>query len=242
MVVEQHRSGWPHLNVLAVCPALARDRREHYRRRRECGGTKRQAILVDSSGAIDLARHVVGAGFGIQSSCEAAQSHEKLASYFAGLSDEPLGATSKRGDMQIDPGYVDGAAAEISKLIQTPTAAPSGFRRLRSGVGFLPKRLKRQGWTGVLVGRNGRVIRRREKPWCDRCHKAQHAEPLHGPKAVRCTCKDSARRWSRKHGEASRRRPRGNRNGYVLDAAGGRVYQWNDPAADAPSPMRGPPL
>lgn len=133
MVVEQHKSGWPHANVMAVCPQLATRARKDYRRRKQAGQTHRRSMLVDG----DLRSHVVASGFGAVSSVEAVKSLDALSGYFVGLTDDPL---------DIDP-----TAGELAKMLQVPTEAPHGFRRLRCGVGFLPPRWKRGTHTGALV-------------------------------------------------------------------------------------------
>jgi hypothetical protein len=82
-----------------------------------------------------------------------------LAGYFAGLSDEALDL-GEDGDE-----YKARVAAEVSKIIQTPTAAPPGFRRLRSGVRFLPPRVRAGGgtMTGVMVNAEGRIVTRQRR-------------------------------------------------------------------------------
>lgn len=155
-VVEQHRSGWPHLNVVCVSPELARRARARERWARETGRTRRQGQLIGP----ELREHALAAGFGEQSTLEAVRNREALAGYFVKLGGD---LDAERGDWGIpeeDRPAVARMVAETAKMLQVPTAAPRGFRRLRSGPGFLPPRWKRSGWTGVLVDLFGRLIGR----------------------------------------------------------------------------------
>lgn len=159
-VVEAHRSGWPHLNLMVWCPELAeklqreqediledpeiadavallRDAREnkepcpeHYR------GLARKAVLLRG----DVQTMAKVSGWGVQSTGERARDVEALASYsvkLCGLHDESVGKLS----------------AEIAKLTQLPENAPERFRRLRSGRHFLLPRHKNEEITGCLLRR-----------------------------------------------------------------------------------------
>ncbi len=135
-IVEQHRPkfpdfrAWPHLNVLIAWPWLAAKVRSWGNR----GTVERKGKVVED-GKIptgEILEHCVGADFGYQSWAMVAQDREALAGYFAKIAGEAVG--------------------EVSKLTQLPLAAPRGFRRLRSGQGFLPRRFaSKRG--GCLVGR-----------------------------------------------------------------------------------------
>lgn len=142
-VIEQHRSGWPHCNVVIVSAGLAElVRRERAAmpenlRDHRCGPRRpgkrcelcRQRALVRGP----IAEATTGVGFGLVSSIEQAESRGAVAGYLcklAGLQDEPGTPESRSAPV----------TGEVTKLSQVPTAAPQGFRRLRSGIRFLPPR------------------------------------------------------------------------------------------------------
>lgn len=173
-VVEQHRTGWPHANLIIVCPRLASmlraARAEVYRRTRNptdwcrrhmhegkpadekcagCAARLRELALVRG----ELLAHVVGAGWGPQSTMEVARNRGAVANYIvktAGLQDEPATPESRAKGARI--------TGEVAKLSQIPMAAPKGFRRMRSGVGFLPPRRKRDEYTGAMLD-DGRLVK-----------------------------------------------------------------------------------
>lgn len=155
-VVEAHRSGWPHVNLLVWCPELA-----------ELLRAERAERLEDPevADAVELARDawqrgepvtheirerarratVAGgavlelleaSGWGRQSTAEAARSKEALAGYAVKLA-----------------GLHDAAVGEVAKITQAPLNAPERFRRLRSGKGFLPPRHVDPDITGCMVRR-----------------------------------------------------------------------------------------
>lgn len=148
-VVEAHRSGFPHLNVLMYCPPLAADLRREQERRMQDEALNdavhearalwkerrsvppalreqaRQAITMGG----ELLRHTEESGWGRQSSAESVRDREALA------------------------GYIVKLIGEVAKLSQRPLNAPERFRRLRTSVGLLAKRRKNKAMTGVLVRR-----------------------------------------------------------------------------------------
>jgi hypothetical protein len=133
-VVEAHRSGWPHINLMLWCPELADELRADRAERLRIGRTERQAILVE-----DEVRAITqDAGFGRQSTAEGARSRDALIGYITKLSGHAMGA----------------AIGEVAKITQAPTRAPQRFRRLRAGKCFLPPRHKDAGVTGTLVRRS----------------------------------------------------------------------------------------
>lgn len=134
-IVEQHRPkapyyrAWPHLNVILVWPWLARKLRGWGR-----GLIEENGELIDD-GRIPLGpilEHTIAAGFGYQSWALLAYNTDGLAGYVGKIAGEISG--------------------EVSKLTQRPIAAPQGFRRLRSGRGFLMKPFTSKVG-GTLVGR-----------------------------------------------------------------------------------------
>lgn len=131
-VVEAHRSGWPHMNLILYSPELAeyleRDRVDRERR----GFSAREQVLVQG----DLRALTVGAGWGPQSTAERGRSPDALAGYITKLA-----------------GVAGSTAGELAKITQAPTAAPERFRRLRAGKGFLPPRRSNPEITGTLVRR-----------------------------------------------------------------------------------------
>jgi hypothetical protein len=126
-VVEGHRSGWPHVNLLVYAPELAAQLR-------------REAETLDSRARVlvrgALAVCVTESGFGRESTAESARSLDALAGYVTKLA-----------------GLADATAGEVAKITQAPLRAPVRFRRLRSGVRFLPLRKKNPNVTGTLVRR-----------------------------------------------------------------------------------------
>jgi hypothetical protein len=155
-VVEAHRSGWPHVNLLVWCPELAELlRREHGERLEDPEVADAVSLARDAwrrgepvpSLVRERARRasVVGGsllelaeecGWGRQSTAEAARSSEAIAGYVVKLA-----------------GHHDAAAGELAKITQAPMNAPERFRRLRSGKGFLPPRHSDPNITGCLVRR-----------------------------------------------------------------------------------------
>jgi len=130
--VESHRSSWPHMNFVIHCPELAAELSEDYERRRARGASHRNATVLDGV-LLDIAMQT---GWGAQSVAERGRSTEALVSYIAKLA-----------------GQADATMGELAKLSQTPVAAKQGFRRLRSGVGFLPPKRKNPDYTGTLIRR-----------------------------------------------------------------------------------------
>lgn len=132
-VVEAHRSGWPHVNVMVWCPELANELRENRARLTARGRTDREAILVGG----EVLACAVNAGFGRQSTAEGARSRDALIGYITKLAGHDMGQST----------------AELAKITQAPTKAPERFRRLRAGKCFLPPRRKDPNITGTLVRR-----------------------------------------------------------------------------------------
>ena len=155
-VVEAHRSGWPHLNLLLWAPELAAQLRGEQAERLNDPEIADAVVLARdawkhgeqvSAGTRALARRatVVGGalrdlaeecGWGRQSTAEAARSSEAVAGYVVKLA-----------------GNHDASVGELAKITQAPLCAPERFRRLRSGKGFLPPRRSNPAVTGCLVRR-----------------------------------------------------------------------------------------
>lgn len=167
-VVESHVAGWPHVNFLVYSPELSEELRRDEETLANLGVDARGRRLVrgelarvltrehsmgrkewvrtvdrETGEVIDTAR-TVRAGWGIQSTAEAARNREALAGYVV-----KLGAAQDR------------TVGEVAKLTQVPSNARMKLRRLRAGVAFLPKRRKNQDWTGAMVKRR----RTREGDW-----------------------------------------------------------------------------
>jgi hypothetical protein len=143
MVVEAHRSGWPHGNLLVYCPELAAALEDETQARQLAGFSGRELTILahqheQLGGGIrgELGRHAVETGWGIESTAERCRSREALAGYLVKLSRRP-----------------DQTLGELAKITQLPLGAPFRFRRLRSGKGFLPPVRKNPGFTGALVKR-----------------------------------------------------------------------------------------
>lgn len=142
-VVEAHKNGRPHINLLCASSGLARYLRANT-------GTGVGGRGVPAGPLRDLLER---AGFGRASSAEPCRNRGGAAGYLVKLAGK-LGDDVKR------------LGAEVAKLTQVPLAAPKNFRRLRSGKGFLPPRYRSEEWTGAVVDENGRFLgyeARREK-------------------------------------------------------------------------------
>lgn len=159
-VVEAHRSGWPHVNLLVWCPELAELlRNEHaqrledpevadavalardaWRRGEPVPAVVRERARRSCTLGGDLLNLATECGWGVQSTAEAARSSEAVAGYVVKLA-----------------GQHDAAAGELAKITQAPLNAPERFRRLRSGKGFLPPRRTDPNVTGCLVRRRRAV-------------------------------------------------------------------------------------
>jgi hypothetical protein len=154
--VEAHRTGWPHLNLIVWCPELAehleddragrledpeladavaeaqalwRDRKPVPAELRE----RARRAVVARGALLDI---ITDAGWGYQSTAERARNLEAVLAYgvkVAGLHESSMG--------------------ELAKVTQCPLNAPSRFRRLRSGKGFLPPVLSNPEVTGCLLRR-----------------------------------------------------------------------------------------
>jgi hypothetical protein len=131
-VVEAHATGWPHVNLMAYAPELARELATEKQRRQDAGATVREAMLLGG----ELLAHAEACGWGRQSTAEAARDKSALASYIVKLA-----------------GQHEASAGELAKITQAPVNAPQKFRRLRSAKGFLPPRRTNPEITGALVRR-----------------------------------------------------------------------------------------
>lgn len=137
---EAHRAktgGWPHLNVMVWSPALAEFLRSERAERERQGISGREAIVV----TCELLDALERAGFGVMSTAEAARDAAAVAGYITKIA-----------------GKADQTTGEITKLTQLPLNMPFRFRRLASGVGFLPPRAKNPDVTGSLVRRQRQGI------------------------------------------------------------------------------------
>lgn len=138
-VVEQHKphgpdgERWPHLNLVLHWPWLARRVSRAPTRLIPRGGTRPPGRVL---GRCRLLDDIVAAGWGYQACAELVLDGRAIAGYLV----KHARACER-------------TAGEVSKLSQIPYAAPQGFRRIRSGRGFLPPRLKSDA-TGVLVRRD----------------------------------------------------------------------------------------
>lgn len=194
--VECHRSGWPHLNVVFVCPSLAQEIELEARRLRLWGR---------KSKGREVARRVFGgmlesAGFGPIAFLEQAlplegeDKADRLAAYIAKLAGDATGVWDgeKRGlcapaddaPAGVVVHSIEGhTVGEISKLSQAPIIAPAHFRRLRSSKGFLPPKRRDENMTGALYDEAGRELGR--DPTSRLLEAALRADTHHAIKAVR---------------------------------------------------------
>jgi len=153
-VVEAHRSGWPHLNLLIYAPALAAElRREHsealedpevadavalsrefWRDKRAVPASVRDKARRASLVSGPLRDLLTEVGWGPQSTAEAARSADAVSGYVCKVA-----------------GLHEASAGELAKVTQVPLAAPQRFRRIRAGKGFLPPRRRSENVTGCLI-------------------------------------------------------------------------------------------
>lgn len=152
-VTEQHRDGWPHVNIVCVSRWLA-DRVRAMRAANLAAGVHENNADVLGG---ELQAHVEAAGFA-RTTATTARSTKVLAGYLVKLA---RAVESPVAELGVDAR----AVAEVAKIAQSPTAAPRGFRRLRSGVRFLPPRHRGSGrWTGTLAAwKTHQPIGRRRK-------------------------------------------------------------------------------
>lgn len=160
-VVEAHRSGWPHLNVLVWSPELADELRSEHATRmadpeianavalaRDCWRNKepvphsvrelaRKATLIGGElGELITRENKRGRGWGVQSTAEAARDVDAVVGYCVKLA-----------------GLHESSVGELAKVTQVPMNAKQRFRRFRSGKGFLPPRVSNPDVTGCLLRR-----------------------------------------------------------------------------------------
>lgn len=186
-VVEAHRSGWPHLNLMVWCPPLAEElEREHAQRLEDPEVADAVALARDAwakkepvpDWVRERARRatVIGgrlgellevSGWGHQSTAERARDIEAVMAYGVKLC-----------------GLHDASVGELAKVTQCPMNAPERFRRLRTGKGFLPARKCNPEVTGVLVRRR----RSHEGDWEIQAINAPKDEALLAPiERARCS-------------------------------------------------------
>jgi hypothetical protein len=185
-VVEAHRSGWPHVNLLVWCPELAARLRADQAERLEDDDVANAVELARDAwrnkeplprATRELARRatVLGgellqlatdSGWGLESTAEAARSADAVAGYLMKLA-----------------GLHDASVGELAKITQAPTNAPERFRRLRSGRGFLPPRRSNPEITGCLVRRR-RAGYSRKAEWRG-VGADWEIEPINPPKDIR---------------------------------------------------------
>jgi len=128
--VEQHRSGWPHMNLIVYAPELAAELERGRLAVLQLGLTARESILARG----EIRKALIETGWGWESTAEKAKSSEALAGYIVKLA-----------------GEFAAASGELAKLTQAPKNAAGKFRRLRAGKGFLPPRRKNSKFTGTLI-------------------------------------------------------------------------------------------
>ena len=172
-VIEQHADGTPHINMLMHGVDFAAFLGKRIERRRKAGmrgkNARYMASVNDRRDSWDQALYelMIECGFGFASTAEPAESIDRIANYMCGTA-----ANADKVAQRVSRSMLDSAAAglaelrplltphdharlaaELSKERQKPVRAPPGFRRLRSGVGFLPPRKKDPDRTGTVLRR-----------------------------------------------------------------------------------------
>jgi hypothetical protein len=136
-VVEAHRSGWPHMNLLVHSPDLARALTDRIAERVLAGMGSRDSTLLHG----ELLAMATATGWGAQSTAEPVHDKGAVTGYITKLA-----------------GLAGAAGAEVAKITQVPLSAPKRFRRLRSGTNFLPERRQSsENITGALIRRTADV-------------------------------------------------------------------------------------
>ncbi len=120
--VEQHKTGWPHLNIIVHSAAIARLVAIESEQLARSGIEGRALILAHGV----LLNMLVESGWGPQCTAEVARSKEALHRYMVKCA-----------------GEFDGVAGELSKHTQLPISAPIRSRRLRSSIRCLPPRRRK---------------------------------------------------------------------------------------------------
>lgn len=155
-VVEQHRSGVPHVNLLMRSRSFCSWLTTRYLAKRRAGlsahsarllgGTSRHADAVDR----ELLSMLSACGFGFRSSAEVARNRDAMIGYIGKIAGN-ADTTAHRVAHSL--ARVQGRIiSETTKRSQLPIRAPKGFRRLRSGIHFIPPRRKGDK-TGMLIKR-----------------------------------------------------------------------------------------
>lgn len=165
--IEQHQSGVPHVNLVLHAPSWATWLETRRLERRKNGQTARTAKLFantlerrDETDHV-LARMLDECGFGFASSAEQVRNKDEVIGYSATCArhsdetagklsahfvradnDAPAGPAKKRRRRRRRGNSPLKMLGELAKKRQLPTRAPKGFRRVRSGRGFLPPRQK----------------------------------------------------------------------------------------------------
>lgn len=171
-VIEQHETGVPHVNLVMHCPAWASWLETRRLERKRNGQRDRTARLIantlDRRDDMDRVwlKMLNECGFGFASTAEQVRSKGEVLGYCAGVARHADATAARMAHLYVGE---DSAAkkpsrrrrrrrskdplrmlGELAKKRQLPLRAPKGFRRLRSGVGFLPPRHKGDK-TGCIV-------------------------------------------------------------------------------------------
>jgi len=120
--VEQHRTGWPHVNVAIHSADVARSVSASQELRARAGVSGKGLLWAEGT----LLEMLVGSGWGPRSTLEVAHSKQALQRYMVKCA-----------------GEFDAIAGEVSKYSQLPISAPIRTRRLRSSVRCLPARRRK---------------------------------------------------------------------------------------------------
>lgn len=130
-VVEAHRSGWPHVNLMLWSPELA----EYVERQQAAfSGEWERLGFHKATLPPELMRLARVAKWGTLSTVERVRSSDAVMNYISKLA-----------------GEAGQAASELAKLTQLPYNAPQRFRRLRAGKGWLPPRRVNPNITGSVM-------------------------------------------------------------------------------------------
>jgi hypothetical protein len=170
ITVEAHKSGVPHLNLVMWSPQWAALLRTRKRLETMVGGlTEKESIILEE----ELQEEAINCGFGHRSTAEACRrgQEDKLFGYIVKTAKDASATSPFADDVETQTNLAlgrelwnaklagertsdaDQLVAELVKDSQLPVHAKLNFRRVRSGKGFLPPKIKKPGVTGCVVRR-----------------------------------------------------------------------------------------
>ena len=134
-VMEQHRSGWPHMNLVLYWKGME-----------NVEDLEAYAVAIERV----MKDRAPSCGLGYSVYCEALQGRKQIAGYFSGQALGRRGNGPVREDVGADLRRVTGEISKQTKEYQIPTDAPFGFRRIRSSRGLMAPVTTGSEYTGGI--------------------------------------------------------------------------------------------